>query len=159
MKYRHMKKSLTLISKQTLLPVIMLVSVALASSFFTAQYYKSDENLLSKKNDIPKATSEITAQNSGEKLEPVDVLLSKLKQRLEKQPDDVDGWLLLSKSYFHLNRAEEAKSAFDHAKMLGYNGNWQPLPRIDSLSQKLPSSFNLNSIANFRNHKIGDNGS
>jgi len=71
-----------------------------------------------------------------------------LKQRLEAQPDDVDGWILLSKSYFHLNRREEAEEAFEKAKALGYTGSWQPLPRIDSFSQ------NSSSAINFRDYKI-----
>ena len=59
----------------------------------------------------------------------VEVLLIGLKQRLEIDPDDVDGWVLLSKSYFHLNRLNESNQAFEKAKTLGYTGDWQPLPK------------------------------
>jgi len=59
-------------------------------------------------------------------LESVDILLIKLKKRLEREPDDADGWLLLSKSYYHLNRLNEANEVFEKAKSLGYNGNWEP---------------------------------
>jgi len=65
-----------------------------------------------------------------------------LKQRLEKQQDDVDGWVLLSKSYYHLNRWQQANEAFERARALGYTGSWQPLPRIDSFSQGGLSSQN-----------------
>ena len=99
-----------------------------------------------------KATPSVTPtpgkQDSTTDLEPVDVLLVGLKQRLEAQPDDVDGWVLLSKSYYHLNRMEDAKAAFEKAKALGYTGSWQPLPRIDSFSQNNSSSIN------FRDYKI-----
>jgi cytochrome c-type biogenesis protein CcmH len=91
----------------------------------------------------PSATPTPGKQDSATDLESVDVLLVGLKQRLEAQPEDVDGWVLLSKSYYHLNRWEEAEAAFEKARALGYTGNWQPLPRIDSFSQNSSSSINL----------------
>lgn len=67
---------------------------------------------------------------STTQLDSVEVLLSGLKQRLENEPDDADGWLLLSKSFDHLDRLGEAKIAFEKARALGYTGNWKPLPLI-----------------------------
>ena len=93
-------------------------------------------------------------QDSTANLAPVDELLVGLEQRLEKQPDDVDGWILLSKSYYHLNRWKEAREVFEKAKDLGYTGSWQPLPRIDSFSQNNFSSQSLNSSMSFKNYKI-----
>jgi cytochrome c-type biogenesis protein CcmH/NrfG len=61
--------------------------------------------------------------------ELVEVLLIKLKHRLKIEPDDVDGWVLLSKSYYHLNRLNEANQAFEKAETLGHTGDWQPLPK------------------------------
>jgi len=98
----------------------------------------------------PSVTPTLGKQGSATDLEPVDVLLVGLKQRLEAQPDDVDGWVLLSKSYYHLNRWEEAEAAFEKAKALGYTGSWQPLPRIDSFSQNSSSSID------FRDYKINE---
>jgi cytochrome c-type biogenesis protein CcmH len=91
----------------------------------------------------PSTTSTPGKQDSATDLESVDVLLVGLKQRLETQPDDIDGWVLLSKSYYHLNRWEEAETAFEKAKALGYRGSWQPLPRIDSFSQNSATSINF----------------
>ena len=76
------------------------------------------------------------ASQSTTQLDSVDVLLIRLKQRLEIEPDDVDGWLLLSKSYYHINRLTEANQAFEKAKTLGYTGIWKPLPQISSASQQ-----------------------
>jgi len=67
---------------------------------------------------------------STPQLESVEVFLIRLKNRLKIDPDDVDGWLLLSKSYDHLDQLIEAKMAFEKAKTLGYTGNWKPLPLI-----------------------------
>jgi hypothetical protein len=85
---------------------------------------------------------------------PVDVLLVGLKQRLENRPDDVDGWILLSKSYFHLNRLEPANEAYEKARSLGYSGDWQPLPRIDAFSQQGLSKDRFGSPINFHDSRI-----
>lgn len=46
-------------------------------------------------------------------------MLDGLKSRLENEPDDAGGWLLLAKSYQHLGLAEEAESAYQKARALG----------------------------------------
>lgn len=84
---------------------------------------------------------------STTQLESVEVLLSGLRNRLEIDPDDADGWLLLSKSYDHLNRLSEAKMALEKAKALGYIGNWKPLPQIGSASRQIYPSENTPSDA------------
>jgi cytochrome c-type biogenesis protein CcmH len=110
-----------------------------------------ERDLMSEFKASPSVTSSPPdSQAAATDLESVDVLLVGLKQRLAAKPDDVDGWVLLSKSYYHLNRLEEAKAAFEKAKALGYTGSWQPLPRIDSFSQ------NSSSAINFRDYKISE---
>lgn len=106
-----------------------------------------ERDLMQEFKDTP-STASFGTQNSTADLESVDVLLVGLKQRLEAQSDDIDGWVLLSKSYYHLNRQEEAEAAFEKARALGYTGSWQPLPRIDSFSQSSSSSID------FRDYKI-----
>ena len=46
-------------------------------------------------------------------------LTAGLEARLEAQPDDGEGWLLLAKSYFYLGRLEEARQAYARAVELG----------------------------------------
>lgn len=46
-------------------------------------------------------------------------MLDGLKARLESEPDDSGGWLLLAKSYQHLGQTEEANSAYQRARALG----------------------------------------
>ncbi|MCP4767242.1 MAG: hypothetical protein GY875_13320 [Gammaproteobacteria bacterium] len=104
----------------------------------------------------PPVTSTPGNPESATVIESVDVLLVGLKQRLEAQSGDVDGWVLLSKSYYHLDRWEEAEAAFEKARALGYTGSWQPLPRIDSFNQGDLSSQNYNSAIKFRDYKIND---
>ena len=47
-------------------------------------------------------------------------LTAGLEARLEQQPDDGEGWLLLAKSYFCLGRLDEARHAYARAVALGY---------------------------------------
>src|SRR5579859_5545058 len=48
----------------------------------------------------------------------VDAMVAKLEKRLQDQPDDLKGWLMLGRSYLTLNRLEEAIVAYDHAHQL-----------------------------------------
>lgn len=127
--------------------IAMVLTAAITYFATTRLTGPVERDLMQEFKDIPSTASSGT-QNSTADLESVDVLLVGLKQRLEAQPDDVDGWVLLSKSYYHLNRPEEAAAAFEKATALGYTGSWQPLPRIDSFSQNGSSSIN------FRDYKI-----
>ena len=138
---------------------IKLIAAILAAMALTAlvTYFATtrlsnpvERDLMQEFKAAPPVTATPAKQDSATDLDSVDVLLVGLKQRLEAQPDDVDGWVLLSKSYYHLNRREEAEAAFDKAKALGYTGSWQPLPRIDSFGQ------NSSSTINFRDYKINE---
>lgn len=50
---------------------------------------------------------------------PVDQLTERLAQRLQQNPDDADGWLLLARSYHHLGRDAEARDAYEQAQTHG----------------------------------------
>ena len=145
--------SLKLITSIKLLIAILVAMTltAVVTYFATTRLSNPVErDLMSEFKATPPVTPSPGKQDSATDIEPVDVLLVGLKQRLEAQPDDVDGWVLLSKSYYHLNRLEEAEAAFEKAKDLGYTGSWQPLPRIDSFSQNSSSSIN------FQDYKINE---
>ncbi len=137
---------------------VTLVLTALATYFLTSRFSAPADQADTKETNIAQsATPAVEIRESTERLEPVDVLLVGLKQRLETQKDDVDGWILLSKSYYHINRLEEAEQAFEQAKAWGYTGSWKPLPRIDSSIQHDFTSQNLKSMINSQKNKIDDN--
>ena len=46
-------------------------------------------------------------------------MLDGLEGRLESNPDDAGGWLLLARSYQHLGQAEDASAAYERARALG----------------------------------------
>lgn len=49
----------------------------------------------------------------------INTILKELAQRLEKEPDHPDGWLLLARSYASLRRFDEAASAYEQARKYG----------------------------------------
>ena len=132
--------------------ILVVLTLAALGIYFVIEQSSSpvEPDLMREFMNSPAVTDTATTdkQDSASGVAPVDELLVGLKQRLESQPNDVDGWVLLSKSYYHLNRLKEAEEAFEKAKTLGYRGSWQPLPRIDSFSQ------NSSSTINFKDYKI-----
>lgn len=119
---------LSSLKMKLLIPVVLIL---IASGIFYA--LTQSQNLAGGESNIrtPNLQSIASFPKPGKpttQLGSVDVLLVKLKHRLEIEPDDVDGWVLLSKSYYHLSRLSEANEAFEKAKALGYTGNWEPLP-------------------------------
>ena len=52
-------------------------------------------------------------------IDSVGNLLKGLEQRLEREPEDAGGWLLLAKSYRHLDRIDDARVAYAKAVALG----------------------------------------
>jgi len=60
-----------------------------------------------------------SAQQAGKNIGSVSSMLIGLEQRLENEPADAKGWLLLAKSYAHLGRAGDATAAYEKARNLG----------------------------------------
>lgn len=135
------------------------LSLVATGMYFAAVQFSTEVDQIDPMSEFRAAPAAPTpsSQGSSAELAPVDVMLVGLKQRLEKQPGDIDGWVLLSKSYYHLNQWQEAQGAFEKAKALGYAGSWQPLPRIDSFSQNSSSLQSFDSSINFRDYKTNEN--
>ena len=145
-------------SSRIKLSILIALTLVALGIYFTVSRLSSpaEQDLMS---DFKISQPVISSSGSSEpitSLAPVEVLLVGLKQRLEKQPNDVDGWILLSKSYYHLNRWKEAREVFEKAKALGYTGNWKPLPRIDSFNQSSFSSQSFNSLISIKDYKIDE---
>ena len=64
------------------------------------------------------SSAEIRRAKQGN-VDSVSSLVSGLASRLEKNPEDAGGWLLLAKSYKHLDRRADAAAAYESAKALG----------------------------------------
>ena len=57
----------------------------------------------------------------------VDKIISSLATRLQNQPDDVDGWKMLGRSYMAMGRYDDAAQAYDRAVRLESAQNAQTL--------------------------------
>lgn len=87
--------------------------------------------------------SAIQTQFSDENLAQIQAMVGSLAGRLENEPNDYNGWLMLGRSYIVLRNAEGAKNAFEKAMALkpGELG-----PKL-SYASVLISETNLNSPA------------
>ncbi len=73
----------------------------------------------------------------------VDEMVSKLASRLESQPDDLKGWMMLAKSYSVLNRYQEAVPAYRNIMRLGGGDNADVLADFaDALAATNDGRFN-----------------
>ena len=62
------------------------------------------------------AAAKATADASPEERQAmINAMVARLAARLEQQPDDVEGWARLGRSYMVLGRPEKARDAFTHA--------------------------------------------
>jgi tetratricopeptide (TPR) repeat protein len=68
---------------------------------------------------IQHVTSDAAARPGADKpLGSVASMVEGLAARLEQNPDDADGWILLARSYQHLGQSAEALNAYQHARDL-----------------------------------------
>jgi cytochrome c-type biogenesis protein CcmH len=124
-----------------LILLLLIVSTASIGVYYgsrdsaTTAAYNMDDFLATKPAVAATRTpaAERAAEPAAPELGSVANMLEGLKQRLRTDADDVEGWILLAKSYYYLNRQAESKEAFDKAVAAGYEGVWKPLPRIDSV--------------------------
>jgi cytochrome c-type biogenesis protein CcmH len=64
------------------------------------------------------------AQGGGSVASPeIAAMVAKLEQHLQEKPDDLEGWLMLGRSYLTLERFDDAIVAYDHAERLGDGRN------------------------------------
>ncbi|MBI5706385.1 MAG: c-type cytochrome biogenesis protein CcmI, partial [Armatimonadetes bacterium] len=58
------------------------------------------------------------AAMSNNNMPPVDEMVKRLEQKLQKEPNDATGWLMLGRSYVYLNRYTDAVRAYAQAETL-----------------------------------------
>ncbi len=64
------------------------------------------------------AATESAAAPPAATMPPLDELVARLAARLESNPDDLDGWMMLGRTYFAINQPQRALDALAHAYAL-----------------------------------------
>jgi cytochrome c-type biogenesis protein CcmH len=90
--------------RQKLVPAAAVVVMLLLSGFLYSQWSTWD---WSGQKQIPPEGAQIQA------------MVGRLEQKLEANPNDLQGWLMLGRSYMTLERFDDAIAAYDHAVKLG----------------------------------------
>ncbi len=88
--------------------------VALAVPLASVVIYQSvgSKRALSIPSPEPQTQTGVPSEQS------VETMVESLQRRLEREPDDADGWLLLARSYTVLERHQEALAAYGRARAL-----------------------------------------
>ncbi len=98
--------------------------------------------------DVPSGRS--MAMDAGSM--DIDAMVASLAARLEQQPDDLEGWKMLGRSYLNLGRFDEASAAFERAIALEDAANADTL--IDygvALAQSGGQTISPKAVAAFEN--------
>ncbi len=102
-------------------PMLMVVVVVLAAIGLYVVIGNPQATMPA--DETPAWQKNLVAENSpttGQKdVGSVASLLEGLAARLEREPDDAGGWLLLAKSYQHLGQMDDARAAYAKAENLG----------------------------------------
>jgi cytochrome c-type biogenesis protein CcmH len=77
--------------------------------------------------DRQEAPRPVAARPTEEMGHPLEAMVAKLASRLEEDPDNAEGWVLLGRSYATLNRYREAANAYGQAVRLAGRGHPQLL--------------------------------
>jgi len=64
----------------------------------------------------PSALNPLPAHRAAGGMPDVNAMVQRLADRLKEHPEDLDGWLMLARSYTALGRYAEAAAAYEHAQ-------------------------------------------
>jgi cytochrome c-type biogenesis protein CcmH len=101
------------------LPLLAVLAALLLAIGLYAAIGRPDVASSARLQQTPASTTQKPDTNEEKKAASVNALLAGLEQRLEDDPDDAKGWLLLAKSYDHLGQSQDAAAAYDRASALG----------------------------------------
>lgn len=108
-----------------LLPWILPVALVLVA---TGVWYRaSDSDRATATTAIAGVHAPVSLPARHPKVDAVDVMIERLKTRLENEPGDIEGWVLLGRSHHFLQQWDEAAAAFARARALGWSAESPPL--------------------------------
>jgi cytochrome c-type biogenesis protein CcmH len=78
---------------------------------------------------------------AGDKLPPMEELVKKLAAKLEKQPDNMEGWLMLGRSYMAMNQPDKAIEAYERGMQVNAADSTLLLAYAEALAQTSGNNF------------------
>ena len=100
-------------------PSLVTIAAFLLSIGLYAAIGRPDITGETAEHEAAAVTSGVASAGETTKAASINELLTGLEKRLEENPDDAKGWLLLAKSYDHLGRPGDAAAAYGRASALG----------------------------------------
>jgi hypothetical protein len=99
---------------------VVVIMIPLVAGGFYLQFGSPEAAGNGTRSAPPEAAAMSTSSNAaGDKIGSVASLVDGLADRLRENPDDGSSWLLLAKSYKHLNQPADAADAYEKAAALG----------------------------------------
>ncbi|QYZ67731.1 MAG: cytochrome C heme lyase [Gammaproteobacteria bacterium (ex Lamellibrachia satsuma)] len=96
---------------------------------------------------IPRLTGQVpdttvnSAQEQAKNLPPMEELVQKLADKLVEQPENIDGWLMLARSYMSMSRVEEGLEAYGQAMRLAPENTAVLLAYAEGLAKTDSNNF------------------
>jgi cytochrome c-type biogenesis protein CcmH len=78
---------------------------------------------------------------SGDKMPPMEELVEKLAAKLEKQPDNVEGWLMLGRSYMAMKQPGSAMAAYERGMQVDPENSTLLLAYAEAMAQSSANDF------------------
>ncbi|RDH90905.1 MAG: c-type cytochrome biogenesis protein CcmI [endosymbiont of Lamellibrachia luymesi] len=96
---------------------------------------------------IPRLTGQVpdttvnSAQEQAKNLPPMEELVQKLADKLVEQPENIDGWLMLARSYMSMSRVQEGLEAYGQAMKLAPENTAVLLAYAEGLAKTDSNNF------------------
>jgi len=97
------------------------VGMAIPVGVIALYFLIGNPNALSPSPASPELASPSTPQGAPMNNQQIAANVEKLAKRLEQNPNDAQGWLMLARSYTLMERFADAASAYEHATALNAN--------------------------------------
>ena len=110
------QKELILKKSNKILPIIIILVVPVAAILI---YLKLNNGLISLS---PSFQAKMQAGQQGQ-MQSVDQAIASLEQKLKENPNDIDGWIMLGRSYLMLEKYDAAVEAYRNANELSNSAN------------------------------------
>ncbi|WP_177420403.1 c-type cytochrome biogenesis protein CcmI [endosymbiont of Lamellibrachia barhami] len=96
---------------------------------------------------IPRLTGQVpdttvnSAQEKAKNMPPMEELVQKLADKLVEQPENIDGWLMLARSYMSMDRVQEGLEAYGQAMRLAPENTAVLLAYAEGLAKTDSNNF------------------